>query len=33
MDIQTKLYVTQKLDNDLVEIRKNKISLTFKRPA
>ena len=33
MDIQTKLYVTRKLDNDLVEIDENKVSLTLKRLA
>ena len=33
MDIQTKLYVTQTFDNDLVTIRKSKVTLTPNRPA
>ena len=32
MDIQTKLYVTQIFDNDLVAIGKNKFTLTLKKP-
>ena len=31
MDIQTKLYVTQIFDNDLVAIGKNKFTLTLKK--
>ena len=33
MDIQTKLYVTQIFDNDLVAIGKNKFTLTLKKPT
>ena len=33
MDIQTKLYVTKIFDNELVAIRKNKVTLTLKIPA
>ena len=29
MDSQTKLYVTQVFDNDLVTIQKNKVTLTL----
>ena len=33
MDIQIKLYVTKKIDNYLVSIRKNKVTLRLKKPA
>ena len=33
MDMQTKLYVTQIFDNDLVAIRKSKVTLTPNKPA
>ena len=33
MDIQTKLYVTKIFDNELVAIRKNKVTLTLKISA
>ena len=33
MDIQTKLYVTQIFYNDLVAIRKSKVTLTPNKPA
>ena len=31
MDIKTKLYVTQIFDDDLVAIRKSKVTLTLKK--
>ena len=33
MDIKTKLYITKIFDNDLVGIRKNKVTLTLIKPA
>ena len=33
MDIQTKLYVTKIFDNELVAMRKNKVTLTLKISA
>ena len=33
MDIQTKLYVIQNIYNDLVVIRKNKVTSTLNKPA
>ena len=33
MDIQTKLYVTQIFDNDLIAIGKKKVTLTLNKPA
>ena len=33
MDINTKLYITKKFDNDLVAIHKNKVILTLNKPA
>ena len=33
MDIKTELYVKEIFDNDLVAIRKSKITLTFNKPA
>ena len=33
MDIQTKLFSYKTLDNDLVATRKNKVTLTFNKPA
>ena len=33
MDIQTKLYVTQNIHNNLDVIRKNEVTLTRKKPA
>ena len=33
MDIETKLYLTNIFDNNLVAIRKNKVILTLKKTA
>ena len=33
MNIKTKLYITKIFDNDLVGIRKNKVTLTLIKPA
>ena len=33
MRIQTKLYVNKIFDNDLVTIRKSKVTLTLNKPA
>ena len=33
MDVKTELYVKKVFDNDLVAIRKSKITLTFNKPA
>ena len=33
MDVKTELYVKKIFDNDLVAIRKSKITLTFNKPA
>ena len=33
MDIKTKLYITKIFDNDLVGIRKNKVTLNLIKPA
>ena len=33
MAIQTKLYVSENIDNDLVAIHKNKVTLTLNKPV
>ena len=33
MDIKTKLCATKKIDDDLVAVRKSKVTLTFYKPA